>query len=798
MKYVRCGRAALLCLILLSVFSACTDAEDAARAHRERAVAHVASGEYELARVEAANLLKLDPRNVDDLVLSAAIARALGDVRRAATLLLSAHEIDPDHADARVSLAQLRVLARQHQEALALLAPVLAANADHAQALALRAAARFSIGNRTDARADLDRALALQPANGVALPLKSALLLAEQGPDAAIALLENVLDTAPERKDLRTLLVRLLLDADRYSAAADQLGRMIERGDSRQELSAHRANLLLKAGHVEQGEQILRDGIATLSEASTLKLALVRFLANDGRRDQAMQTLDAFILGDARAFDLRLAQASMLASAGMEEEARSAYRQILADQPSLNWQTQAVVALADFEQAQGRTDAALATVDAFLTDEANSAAALAMRARLRLDVGDLEGAVGDLHAALASDRDNLDLRYDLAQLHTVRGDLVLAEVQLRQALEQTPGFHKARIALVKLHMEQGQLHESRREVEELLVMTPHSVDALSLAFDVARRGGDWDQASDYAQRIKSQHPDRSLGPFLASVAYLGQSDAVSAERELATALAIDPVAKEPLTAMVRLLLASDRRADAERRLDDTLAIDPGHPTALQWRAQLHLAAERPRRAIPMFEKALATRSTIVDAWRGLAASHLRLGDRDAARRALEQGIAAVPVEKQEQLSVDLTLLHLSRDDALAAVAEAERYLRENPASLVTMNNLAMMLVEHAPYDNSLARARVLVGALVPSGDENYVDTYAMVMTRTGNATAAIEAIDLYLKREKPSAKLRYRRGIALTQQGKHDSAARELRAALRSAPTSPFAEDARERLRQLP
>lgn len=764
--------------------------------HRARAATLMLAGELDRARVEAANLLRIDPRNVEDLVLAARIARGLGNIQRAASYLLSAHEIDPDHVEARVALAQLHVLGQQYDDAEALLQPIFHARPDHAIALSLRAAIRLASDDKAAAYADLERALTLDPTNSVALPIMSAILRVDEGPQAAIAMLEKALDAEPDRRDLLHLLVRIYVESGEFAAAADALGRLQAGASDSSDLRAHRAALLQKAGAAERGEQLLREGIARDATNTNLKLALIRHLVRDGRKDQALQTLDAFVNTDGRAFDLRVAQAAMFGALGFEQQARDAYVSILSSQPELKWRTEATVGLAQFEHERNRPDAALATVDALLETEANNALALAMRARLRLDAGDVDGAVSDLYAALSSDRDNADYRYDLAKLHVQRREFVLAEVQLRQLLEQEPGVIKAHELLVKLHIEQGNLAEAKRESDRLLALSP-TPTAASLAFDVARRSGHWARAAEHASRLKSAYPKRALGPFLCGVAALGVGDRAAAEREFKDALAIDPLAQEPLSALTRLLLEQQRTAEVVERLDATLAIDAAHPIALQWRAQVFLRSGDASKAAALFERATAERAELIDAWRGLAASRLRLGDRAGAEAALRQGIEAVERAKQEQLSVDLTLLLLGNGDPVAAVTEAERYLRAVPDSKITMNNLAMILIEHEPYENSLARARVLVEVLVPSSDESFVDTYAMVMTKAGATEAAIEAIDHYLKRERPSALLRYRRGNALAMRGDNEAAARDWRAAVQAAPTASFVQDARNRLRSL-
>ncbi|MEL7447960.1 MAG: tetratricopeptide repeat protein [Pseudomonadota bacterium] len=762
--------------------------------HRERAQALFEAGDYPRARVEITNVLRLDRSNASDLLLAGKIQKAQGNYRRAYSLFQSGYDLDPTHVGTLVQLAQIYVLTQEAGKALAMLDTVLATEQDHADAHALRATALLQLDDDVEGKNALRRSLELEPGNAIALPVSVGLTLSEQGAAAAIAQLGSALEQAPSRGDLLILLARIQADSGDLTAAAQTMKTLVALDPENTTLRSDAARLLRLSGDPAAGEATLREPLEAEQPTIAGRLALVQYLASDGRRQAALDTVNGFLSADETQHDLRVVRADLMAGIGLEDMARSEYHNMLETPPSLGIFTAAGVGLARLELQRGDRQAALGALNRVLAEHSTSVEALILRARMAVEDGDAEAAIQDLRAALSADRANPALRFDLARLYIATGEWSLAEAQLRLTIEEAPAFTRAHLALARLQMERGDLATARTGIDAVLAAQPEHTDALALAFDIESRGRNWRAAAALARRVEQAHPDRSLGYYLSGLAALAGEDNAAAEAALKKALSIDPQSIEPLTALVRLLSDSGRASEAARRVDETVSQFPDHAGALNLRGQLSLASGDYEAAAQQFSHAARWDPQLVDAYRGLAASRLRQDDEDGAAKALRSGIDVVPTDQAELLSVDLTLLRLRQERATDAVAEAERYLRENPGSSLTINNLAMMLITHEPYTNSVERARIMVDELQHTSNPQYLDTYAAVLARNGEQSDALAAIGLFENRFGSNGLVTYRRGLILEQLGQPENARVAFAEAISLSPEAAFVVSARRRL----
>lgn len=779
----------LLMLLLLAI-GACSDRGQTVERHRENARVFFDGGQYAKARVEINNVLRLGERAASDYLLAGRIQKETGNYRQAFAFFEQAQAADPDDVEALVELAYFYTLAKEREKATDLITRALSIDNNSADAHAIHGTLLVLDDAQDDAELALERALTLEQDNALALPALAGLWVTDDRIEEATLLVTEAYARSPRREDIVLLLARLQAGQQRYVEAAELLHQLYEQRPEDATLVADVARLLQLAGEEENAEKTLRAPIDAGIRGIEFRRALLAYLLSQNRFDEALRAIDQDIAASPGDGDLYLMRAMVFTRMDMFEQAREQYHDILNSFAGLRIQTEATIGQAQLLQNQGDDRAAIAVLDNLLQEHSTSRDALVLRAGFHNESKDFVSAAADLRAALAVNPEDLAARSDLAYTLIRAGEWQFAAAQFRIIIEQSPNDVQPRVSLAKLLMEQQDYAGARVVVAGALDINEKEANALALAYAIEGQAGNRETALKFARLMSEYHPDNSLGHYYVAESLFALGEESTAVDALQRALSIDPQAAEPLSRLVAYQINQGQSQAALRRLNQVLDRFPDHALAYYLRGQIFLGSRQLTEATQDFAAALNHNASMTEAYRGLAATFLRQGEPTAAVQILERGLAAIEPLQAERISTDLVLVHMREGRYSEAVAECERYLQQQPDSLLTINNLAMLLIEQAPYENSLARARILVDALADSRVAEYVDTYAQVLMQTDETETALQALLNHESRTQPSGLTSFRRGVLLDSMSRHDEARRAYAAAIELAPNANFAKAA--------
>jgi len=295
--------------------------------------------------------------------------------------------------------------------------------------------------------------------------------------------------------------------------------------------------------------------------------------------------------------------------------------------------------------------------------------------------------------ALAPERVGPDALLELAEARLAEGDADRASLLLRRALESAPERADLLDALVRAEERAGRFEE----LVELLE---------------ARAAGGAGEAGEPARR----------GRTFARIALVHERHRQDEEAALDAwrrAFAEDPATPGAALALDRLL----RKAEAWQELAGVLeqaceeVPEPERPALLCSRGELALGPLReihpdaPERARRAFEQALALEPGLPRALEGLARLAEETGDEGALLRAFEEEAErTADPERRAALAAELARRRVGRGEPEAAVAWAERWLAEAPASRDALE-LCASLHEELGRDAELAADLLRLDAL---------------------------------------------------------------------------------------
>ncbi len=179
-----------------------------------------------------------------------------------------------------------------------------------------------------------------------------------------------------------------------------------------------------------------------------------------------------------------------------------------------------------------------------------------------------EWSAGQLRLA-----DTPEAHYNLAILHTARGELDDAAAAYREALRLWPSSFQARHNLGILLAQQGRLDDAAAEFEAVLARDPVPDSAFALGLLRAQQGR-WPDAIAALQRCVAEDPDYPRARYNLALAHAKAGDTTKALDELEQAATQDDTHREAVLTLIDLARQTNDKPRLERWVLEAARLDP--------------------------------------------------------------------------------------------------------------------------------------------------------------------------------------------------------------------------------
>jgi tetratricopeptide (TPR) repeat protein len=760
------------------VIAGCGGAQTRMAKHLDKGKAFLAAGNFEKARVEFRNALQIAPNDSEARYENGVVDEKLGNPREAAQFYQGAIDSNADNVRARVSLGRLFLFSGAPDSALEIIKPSLVTHPDDAGLLTVRAAARTQLKDPDGALQDAERAVKLAPTSEDAVSVLAGIYKSSGQNDKAGALLENAIKQVPGTVDLRLALAQLYASEGKEPQVEAMLIDLVR---LKPDDKAHRLRLAQyysRLDHIDEAERVLREAIKALPNERELKMDLVQFLAARRGREAAAKELAAMIAANPKDYDMKFAQASFYEQGKEADKAEGIYHQVIAeaglDAAGITARTHLAALLAQNNDTAG-AEKLLAEV---LAKNPRDNDALILRGNLALAQRDPKAAIADLRSVLRDQPNAIGVMRALARAHLANGEPALAEETMRRAVEANPKDPSARLDLAQLLAQLGKPEQAKPVIDELVKQEPNNMTALEAQFRIAAAIKDTSAAKAAADAMVATQPKTPLGYFYQGAVAETEKRPDDALRLYSTALDLQPEATEPLQAVTRVLMASNRVPEAIKRLDEVSARFPKLPFASNMKGEILLATHRTADAKPAFNTAIERDPKWAVPYRNLAFAQTVEHDNSAAIATLQAGI--LKVDQAVMLDAELASLYERIGKPDEAIQVYESALSKNPHSDLAANNLAMLLITYRKDQSSLDRAKELSVRFSASTNGSFLDTYGWVLYKRGESAAAVAALQTALSKTPDSPVSLYHLGMAQASAGQADAARENLQRSLKS------------------
>ncbi len=648
--------------------------------------------------------------------------------------------VEPLLADARLAVARADLTGAQ-----AKIDRALAAQPKSSEALLAKAQLLRLTNNAAGAIAVLDGLINDQPTVMQARLDRASLQLASGKNDAAKADIDAVLKGTPD--NIQAIYLQAVMEAQsrNYKAADADLERIA--GYIAQIQRAYYLQAVVKEqlGQLEQAEQAARKylGRAPNDLAAYKVLARIQFAKR--RPDQVVETLAKVAesgRADAESFDL-LGRA--YAATGRGSEAIQSFQKAETLAPNdVGVQTR----LAAVRMGMGDVDTAMGDLEHTLELAPKLPAvgeALFFAALATGDTAKARDALARIRAAQGQTEivGNLDGLFKLAQI-----DFMGAKVAFTDLVQKYPDFTPAKINLARLDIMTGEKAAAEKILTDVLTKQPTAEPAISMMASEYVQSNRLQEAIDLMARAHAAEPDLTRVTVTLGDLYI---------RAGAAQKALD-------------LVTSEKGANANT--SDILSL----------KAAAFLALGEKKYAREAYAEILKNDGNVVGARRQLVALLIEAGDFETARNIITTGIAASP--RNYQLYQDFVMIDLKSTGIEAALATADRLQtqdRDFPGIAALRGDI--FLAANRPPDAVTAYAEAANAA--PSSF--LITRLAGAMLRSGRADDANKVLRDWLDRHPEDMVAAEQVAEINIATGKFEDAARYLEMLLRQKPHDPVA-----------
>lgn len=770
-------RSALALIVLAAGLASCKSPEEKAQAHFERGQQFAAQNDGIKATIEFKNALQLKKDHVDAWRALAAIEEQNQNWEGLAAILKTVIELAPKDIEARLRLARLMLLANALDDALKTITAASEVDGSHTGVLALRSAVLLKVNDREGALRDAKAVLAQEPANAEALTVLAAERLAANDATGALSLLSNPKIADSFGVELFKLRIYETLKDEAQIEAT--LKWFVERYPQERSFRRQLVKLFQDQKRPQDAQRELRSIAAAHPNDFEAGMDVVRYLHTFEGPVAARAELTTRIHAGGDVFRYQMALAEHYFREGNVADSVHFLENLAA---TLSSQEQALAAkarLADIHLVGKKMDAAEVLVTDILQKDSRNVNGLRLRASMRLERGELDGAITDLRQALNDQPRSVELMSQLAVVYERAGSIELADKQFADATRVSDFEANTGMRYAAFLKRRGSLARTEDILTGLANRWPADVAVLAALAEIRLVRQNWIGAQEIAEAIKRIGDTRGLSSQILAASLSAQKKFDQSIPLLEAAFSATS-GTQPMFALVSTLLRAGQTERAGAFVQTVLAKDQNSAEAHVLMGTIHVEKKAFAEARKSFETAIDRQPKNTIGYRALA---------DLLLRQNKPEEATVIVQKALNERADSGILRLQLASALeakgdfdAAIGAYEDLLKAQPGSLVAANNLASLLSDYKTDKPSLERAHALAASLRKSQVPQFKDTLGWVLYRRGDFKAAVLLLEEAANELPSLAMVRYHLGAAYAASGQTSKAMEQLKKAIELGP----------------
>ena len=750
----------LSALMLLGLIAACSSGEDRQEKYLERAKAYYDEGDIDKARIEARNVLQINPKNSAARQLLGDISYDDGDIRKAYGMFLSVLDESPDNIAAHTSMAKIYIAVKDYDKTIEHSNSILAIESNNALILGYKALALAGQGEVAKAEEVAAEALLIDPGSTEALGVMVQKYFNEKSNEKGLAVLERGQLANPDEVRIISMKISLLENMGKTEAVETELIGLADKFPEEARYTQTLAKYYVRESNLDAAEAVLRGFAENNEDDISAKLSIISFLLQQRSKERAIEQAENYLDKDKDQSKFSAALAQLHLFTGDKDSAVSVLEAAVDRDPRSVGSIEARNILVSIYLQEESVDKANNLLSEVLEIEPENSDALLTRARLSLSNGEIKDGISDLRVILKNDPESIMAMTLLAGAQELEGSEGLALDNYKKLMTLQEPDLSVLTSAARLAIASEQYQEAESYIRQALELEGDNASLVTNLVKLLVLKEDWDAAKSFANRLVDSESSSALGYFLMAGLDTRLEDNDSAIKNLKASLKAEPKGVESLTGLSSLITQQSGLADAVAFVGEHCDSYPEQAHCRHILGSLHAQSGNADKAITELEAALSLNDKLLMTYRQLAKVHGFQRNKEGVIAVLERGLAAT---KDQGLAFDMANFFYQIGDFQKSSEIYTSMIEADENALSAKNNLAMLYAEFLNTPENIKKANALIADLQDSDNPAFLDTVGWVLYLTGEYDRAVTYLQAAVDKVGSSGLLQYHLGMAFAK-----------------------------------
>jgi len=594
------------------LLSGCTAASKKARLN-DRAEKYFKAGEYDNAKIEYLNVIKIDQGDANAYARIGAMWVEEGAPLRAGAFLIKALELAPDDIAARFNLTRVYLSLGRMADARKEAMTILEKAPGNGEALVALVDTSYTSQEISAAEEELakfpqkDSAYYHLAAAGIAVK-KSDLSAAEAALQRAIAADSNFAGA-------HSALAALYLARKDNEKAGLESEKAAKLAKVRSPETIKFAQFKVQNGRPDEAKAFLANVTKQAPDFLPAWPILGRIANNEKKYDDALRLVENALSRDPSNIDARLVQAESWIAKGETKKAVDSIENLDRTYPG---SPVIKYALARLYAKTNNLSQAIAAVDQVVKTSPNFVDAVLLQAELHLKNGDAQSVVDSLSTVVKQSPGLLRAELMLAEAYRALGRLDDAVAIVREQIKRSPQNAASYFLLGVILQQQNKVTEAREALEKAAQLAPDNPSSLQQLVELDIASKNYAAGHRRVDEVLQKQPNSAVGYYLRGKLYLAEKKFDLAQTALLKAIDLDPNLSSAYDLLVPTFLQANNPSEALNQMNAVLAKKPDDLPALLVTGMIYSQMKEFNKARDAYEKVIAANPTLVLALNNLA------------------------------------------------------------------------------------------------------------------------------------------------------------------------------------
>jgi len=594
------------------LFTACTAASRKA-SHAEKAERALKAGEYDKAKIEYLNVIKIDQADANAYARIGAMWVEEGVPLRAAAFLIKALELAPNDIASRVNMARVYLAVGRttdaHKEATTVLEK---APANGEALLALVDTSRTP----QDISATEEQLAKFPQKDSAYYHLAAGAIAAKKSDlSGAEAALQRAAAADPNLAAVHSALAGLYLLRNEKDKAGPELEKAAKLAKARSAETIKFAQFKLQNGAPEEARAFLANVTKQAPDFLPAWPILGRIANSEKKYDDALKLVENALSRDPANIDARLVQAESWIGKGETKKAVDSIENLdrsYPESPVIKY------ALARLYAETNNLNQAMTTADQLVSLSPRFVDAILLRAELHLKNGDAQSVVDSLSTVVKESPGLLRAELMLAEAYRALGRLDEASGVVREEIRRSPQNAVSYFMLGVILQQQNKINEAREAFEKAAQLAPDNQSSFEHLVDLDIAGKSYPAGHRQVDEFLQKQPNSAAGYYMRGKLYIAEEKFDLAQTALLKAIDLDSNLTSAYDLLMQTYQHANNQPEALKQMNAVLAKKPNDLRALLATGMIYSETKEFNKARDAYEKVVAASPDFVPALNNLA------------------------------------------------------------------------------------------------------------------------------------------------------------------------------------